>query len=174
MSHVSSVEISAPAAVLLAEYSVRSLVQGMCTSWRNPGCAALLPLPHRKMQKQFQKSDILCHTAATMPCRNTATNETAWELPAGAALAGNQPGSTVAAAVATAADAATTQQQQGPSISFEALLQELQEAYDADGSGMGFWEAARARRKVGSWLLPVAWCAREPRTRSRICRTCSC
>jgi hypothetical protein len=90
-----------------------------------------------------------------MPCRNTATNETAWELPAGAALAGNQPSSlSSAAAVATAADAATTQQQQqGPAISFEALLQELQEAYDADGSGMGFWEAARARRKVGSLNL---------------------
>jgi hypothetical protein len=88
---------------------------------------------------------LLCLT----PCRNTATNETAWELPVGAALAGNPPAASTTA-VAAAADPATNQQQQqqGSGISLEALLLELQQAYDADGSGMGFWEAARARREV--------------------------
>ncbi|KAF6242296.1 hypothetical protein COO60DRAFT_206496 [Scenedesmus sp. NREL 46B-D3] len=71
---------------------------------------------------------------------NTATNETAWDLPAGASFAESQPGPAAAAAQSR--------------VSFEALLQELQEAYDADGSGMGFWEAARARRKDGVFDPP--------------------
>ncbi|WIA34550.1 hypothetical protein OEZ86_012872 [Tetradesmus obliquus] len=89
---------------------------------------------------------------------NTATNETAWALPAGAALAGSTAAAATAAATA-AAGATTTQQQpeqqqQQSSISFEVLLLELQEALDADGSGMMFWEAARARRKDGVFEPP--------------------
>lgn len=70
--------------------------------------------------------------------RNTDTNETAWELPT--------------ADTATAASAPASQAED--SMSNDALFDVLAAAYSEDGSGMEFWEVARAHRKYGVFEPP--------------------
>jgi hypothetical protein len=100
----------------------------------------------------------------------TTTNETAWELPAGATLAAaaaavpSTPSTTAdaspssAASTATATATVSTQrgafgadpaQEAASQSDREALLSDLVAAMESDGSGMAFWEAARGLRARG-------------------------
>jgi hypothetical protein len=65
-------------------------------------------------------------------CRNTATNETTWELPTAATAVIEQP-----------------PQQQQQQLSHEQLFEVLSGADAADGTGMHFAEVARAHRQHG-------------------------
>jgi len=97
---------------------------------------------------------------------NTATNETAWELPS----APTHDPSTTDPAAANAAAADTSKDEAATGTAFmpsrgafgsdpsqelrsdqekEQVLAELLEAIAADGSGMTFWETARGLRKRG-------------------------
>jgi hypothetical protein len=98
--------------------------------------------------------------------RNTATNETAWELPSAAAGDGSAASTPQPAAAGQPAAAAPheqqQQQQQQQQPSNQALFDILEAAYAADGSGMHFWEVARAHRAHGVFEEPyMEWLAQQ-------------
>ncbi len=87
-----------------------------------------------------------------LPCwhRNTATNETAWEIPST-----TTPPSSTTSTVPQQQEQHPEQQQQAEAVlSNDALFDILAEAYTADGSGMQFWEVARAHRSYGLFDPP--------------------
>ncbi len=74
------------------------------------------------------------HMSSTRAPQNTATNETAWEMPA--------------ADVAIAADVSNTPTTT-PTVSYDDMVAQLQQVYRSDDQGgMAFWEKARSLRCV--------------------------
>lgn len=100
----------------------------------------------------------------TLCCRNTETNETAWELPSAATT------SMPSAIAITPADAdlpdremmfrvtgaagTPVQNGSGPAPTFQQMYNRLVDALQTDGSTMLFWETARAHRQYGVFEEP--------------------
>ena len=102
---------------------------------------------------------------------NTTTNETAWEAPADSrpaaqpAAAAASPSAAATSSAAAGAAAASTDAAAAGAAAASAdatrpsnaeMLEALQQAYLADGSGMLFNEVARAHRKNGVFSEPPA------------------
>jgi hypothetical protein len=98
---------------------------------------------------------------------NTATNETAWEVPPADSPAAAQPAA-AAAATGAAATSAAAASADTAAPSKEEMLEALKEAYLADGSGMLFNEVARGHRRFGVFCEPPA----APRAGSLWCCAC--
>lgn len=102
--------------------------------------------------------------------QNTDTNETAWDLPDGQQLApstGMDPGSGAAPSTVASSAQLPVQDAELP-LPPEQLYDALAAAYAADGSGMQFWEVARAHRSQGVFDDAFFdWLTRESRSGER-------